>query len=332
MALNTEIAELMDKTGTMFEVAEKVEYKQSLTSEEKDIYEVANAWAKSIGEKGYDDNREIAAFVNKTVTEEIYNAPDELLDTMFDRGTIGEFDDVEYTKTPKNTLVAYEAAKGGNVNRSWIDMKFIKPQWKNRQIETDLSYIDMRRNGFKSISTLLTYATEALKNYLFLDVFSAVDNAITGGDQVVSVTGATPTIEAMDKLTLWLADQDPSNMTIVALSKYIQAIGRMPGFAQYMSEGMKDEFNRYGMLGTYGSAVLSAVPSAKKLGDGSLPIPDKRIFDIAGKIGELDMKGEVHTYQNMDNNSEVVHLLIKDFTYGYAITNIDNVAKITFSA
>ena len=111
MALNTEIAELLDKTGTMFEVAEKVEYKQSLTSEEKDIYEVANAWAKSIGEKGYDDNREIAAFVNKTVTEEIYNAPDELLDTMFDRGTIGEFDDVEYTKTPKNTLEAIEAAK-----------------------------------------------------------------------------------------------------------------------------------------------------------------------------------------------------------------------------
>ena len=31
MALNTEIAEIMEKPGTMFEVAEKVEYKQSLT-------------------------------------------------------------------------------------------------------------------------------------------------------------------------------------------------------------------------------------------------------------------------------------------------------------
>lgn len=330
--LKTEIAELMNSDGKVFEVAEKQHYKIPLSSEEKDIAGVCDAWTKDIGTRGVDANHEIAAFVTKTIQDELYNAPDALLDTLFTRGSIGEFDDFEATKTPKNTLVAYEAAKGGNVNRSWIDMKFIKPTWKNRQIETDLSYIDMRRNGFKSISTLLTYATEALKNYLFLDVFSAVDNAITGGDQVVSVTGATPTIEAMDKLTLWLADQDPSDMTIVALSKYIQAIGRMPGFAQYMSEGMKDEFNRYGMLGTYGSAVLSAVPSAKKLGDGSLPIPDKRIFGIAGKIGELDMKGEVHTYQNMDNNSEVVHLLIKDFTYGYAITNIDNVAKITFSA
>ncbi len=52
---------------------------------------------------------------------------------------------------------------------------------------------------------------------------------------------------------------------------------------------------------------------------------------MAGKIGTLDMKGEVHTYETMDNNSEMVHLSIKDFTYGYAITNIENVAKITLS-
>lgn len=37
MSLKIEIAELMDKTGTMYDVAEKVEYKQNLTSEEKEI-------------------------------------------------------------------------------------------------------------------------------------------------------------------------------------------------------------------------------------------------------------------------------------------------------
>ena len=207
MALNTEIAELMDKTGTMFEVAEKVEYKQSLTSEEKDIYEVANAWAKSIGEKGYDDNREIAAFVNKTVTDEIYNAPDELLDTMFDRGTIGEFDDVEYTKTPKNTLEAIEAAKGGTVDRSWIDFTAIKPITKNRQVETDISYADLRKNGFKSVATLATYAKEALQNALFYDVFSMIDTAIVGGEQLITAGGKVPTQTATDALTLYLLDR-----------------------------------------------------------------------------------------------------------------------------
>ena len=51
---------------------------------------------------------------------------------------------------------------------------------------------------------------------------------------------------------------------------------------------------------------------------------------MAGKIGTLDMKGEVHTYETMDNNSEMVHLSIKDFTYGYAFNKdtLDNVVKV----
>ena len=44
------------------------------------------------------------------------------------------------------------------------------------------------------------------------------------------------------------------------------------------------------------------------------------------------MKGDVHTYETMDYNSEMVHILVKDFTFGYANTNIENVAKITLSA
>ena len=330
MALNTEIAELMDKTGTMFEVAEKVEYKQSLTSEEKDIYEVANAWAKSIGEKGYDDNREIAAFVNKTVTEEIYNAPDELLDTMFDRGTIGEFDDVEYTKTPKNTLEAIEAAKGGTVDRSWIDFTAIKPITKNRQVETDISYADLRKNGFKSVATLATYAKEALQNALFYDVFSMIDTAIVGGEQLITAGGKVPTQTATDALTLYLLDRSPDAVA-VCLSKYAQALYRMSGYEKYLSNEQKDEFTRYGLVKFLDGVRIASISGARKTGKGQLLLPTNRIFGVAGKIGGLDMKGELHTYEDFDNSNEKVIIRVKDFTYSVGITNIDNCCKMVLT-
>lgn len=329
--LQTEVAELMNKNGKVYELASKSVYKRDMTAEEKDAVSVMDAWSRKIGETGYDEGHEIASFLRRSVQEEIYNAPDELLDSMFVRGTIGEFDDYEAVTTPKNTLIAYEAAKGGNVDRSYIDISVLTPKWRNRQVETDISYIDMRRNGFKSIALLTTYATEACQNYMFADMFGAVDAAIVGGEQKIDVTGSAPTQDAMDKLSLYLTDRD-SNAMVVALTKYCQAIGRMDGYSEYMSQDMKDDFNRYGLVKFFNGVRVAGISSAKKMGNGQLLIPDKRIFGIAGTVGTLDMKGEVHVYETEDNNSEVIHIKVADFTYGYAITNIDNAAKVTFSA
>ena len=327
MSLKVEVAEIMEKPGIMYDVAEKVEYKQSLNSEEKDIYEISDAWCREIGKTGNDKDNEIAAFVNKVVNEEVYNAPDELLDTIFDRGTIGEFDDEEFVKTPKNTLEAHEAAKGGTVDRSFIDFSVIKPITKNRQIETDLSYVDLRRNGFKSVATLTTYAKEALQNMLFYDVFSMIDNAIVGGDQVITVGGKVPTQSAVDAFNLYLLDRDPSAVA-VCLSKYAQALGRMDGRAQYMSDTMKDNFNRYGLVNFIDGVRVASISGAKKTGKGQLMLPDLRIFGVAGKIGGLDMKGEIHTYEDTDNSNEKVIIRVKDFTYTVGITNIENCNKM----
>ena len=329
--LKTEIAELMGKDSVMYDVAQKVDYNLSLSAEEKEVAEICDAWAKDIGERGVDNDHEIAAYIKRTVTDEVYNAPDELLDRLFDRGNIGEFDDSETQKEAKNTLVAYEAAKGGNVNKSWIDFSALKPTYKNRQVETDISYVDLRKNGFKSIAKLTTFGKEALYNALFYDVFSAIDAAITGGNQKIDVSGAVPTITAMDALELYLTERD-DNALAVCLTKYAQAIGRMDGFHQYMSDTMKDNFNRYGLVENFGRMGIASIASAHKQGNGDLLIPDKRIFGIAGKIGTLDMKGDLHVYETLDNNKEAVNIKIADFTYGYAITNIENAAKIVFSA
>ena len=92
--LNTEMKDVMSKGGVLFDVAEKVEYKRDLSSEEIEIAEISDAWAKEIGETGRDPDCEVAAYIKRTVQDEIYNAPDELLDRLFNVGSVGEFDDV----------------------------------------------------------------------------------------------------------------------------------------------------------------------------------------------------------------------------------------------
>ena len=234
-------------------------------------------------------------------------------------------------KKQKNTLVAHEAAKGGVVDRSWIDLSAVYPTWKNRQVETDLSYVDLRKNGFKSIANLTVFMKEACQNALFYDVLSQVDAAIVGGEAKIDVTGSAPTLADMDNISLYLNDRSDDSV-IVTLTKYAQAIRRMNGFAQYMSNDMKNDFNRYGLVKTYDGIGIAGISSAKRQGNGNLLIPDKRIFGIAGKVGNLDMKGDIHVYQTMNPQKEQVHLMLKDFTYGFAITKIENCAKIVLSA
>lgn len=327
--MKSEIAELQNN-GKMYDISEKITHNVKIDTIEKEAVDLCDAWVKEVAEKG-DPTKEIAAFMKRTINEKLYNSPDDLLDMVLDRGSVGEFDDYEAQKTPENTLVAHEAAKGGTVDRSWIDFSVLAPTWKNRQVETDLSYTDMRKNGFKSVATLTTYATEALQNALFADMFGAVDFAITGGDQVISVSGAKPTEEAMDRLTVYLLDRD-SNATAIALNKYCQAIAKITGYSEYMTEAMKGDFNRYGLVKFYQGINIAGLSAAKKIAGKQLMIPDKRIFGVAGKIGTLDMKGEIHVYEDMDNGGEKLVIRVKDFTYGYAITNIENVAKIEFSA
>lgn len=328
MAIRSEIDELMKNDGILFDVAEKVEYKRELNSEEKEIAEISDAWAKEIGRTGKDPECTIAEFVNRTVNEQVYNAPDELLDQIFERGSIGEFDDTEGYKDIKNTLIAHEAAKGGTVDRSYIDLSVLKPTWKNRQVETDISYVDLRKNGFKAIATLTTFMKEACQNALFYDALSLADAAVTGGEQLIPVVGATPTLEAMDALSLYLNDRGSDNV-IITLNKYAQAIRRMSNFAQYLSNEMKNDFNRYGLVKTYDAIAVAGISGAKKTGTGNLLLPDKRIYGIADKLGNLDMKGEIHTFQDMNNQNEKVHIMLKDFTYGIMLTNIENFAKVT---
>ena len=192
----------------------------------------------------------------------------------------------------------------------------------------------MRRNGWKSVANLTVYMTEALQNKMFYTVFNALDAAVTGGDQVISVTGEKPTMEAFDELTLYLnehADGSTAPFTI-SLAKYASWLRRAAGYDVFLSDAMKDEFNRYGFVRMYDGVNITTISSAHKLGDGSLLLPDKRVFGISGRVGILDTKGTPTVYQNSDDNAERIHLLAKNMTFGWAFTKPENFAKITFSA
>lgn len=132
---NIEMAELVKKTS-IYDIAEKtINPKLSMSSDEKEVAEQLDEWARKIGETGHDPEHQIAQFVTRTVRDEFYDAPNELLDSMFDRGTVGEFDDYEAKIEPiKNTLVAYESAMGGNVPKHYLDYSVLKPTWSHIQV------------------------------------------------------------------------------------------------------------------------------------------------------------------------------------------------------
>lgn len=334
MSFKSEVADIMKEKGRVYEIAEKVKGKCTLTNEDKEIASVIDEWAKEIGRTGHDNNREIAQLILKTIEDPISEGLDEVIDLMFDRDTIGEFDSYEIEKTPKNTLIAHEAAKGGNVDKSYIDGSILVPTWTHAQVETELTYGQLRRNGFKSIAQATVFAKEALENKKIKDAFSAIDAAITGGDQVIAVTGAAPSLTDMDKLALYCLDMVESGDTpfTFGLNKYAMAIAKMSGYSSYMSDNMKESYNKYGLVKEYLGMLIAGFSGQKKLGDGSLIVPDKRIFGIAGKIGTICDRGELRVLETMDNNNEKVSLKFTGYEYGIKIDRPEKVAKITFTA
>lgn len=338
--IRTEIAEFMEEPNRLYDMAERYtinKYNSSVfTKEEKEVSEVVDAWAKEIGETGSDEGREISQFIKRVVTDSVDNKPDALISTMFDEGSIGEFDDEIIEKTSKNTLVAYDAAKGGTVDKSYIDHELLKPTWKHNQIETEIKYVDLRRNGYRTIANLSVMAKEALANKKIKEVFSELDKAIVGGSQVFNVTGGANALTklTLDQLALYCLDWtgDGDTPFTFSLNKYAQQIANMAGYTSYMSDSMKNDYNRYGLVKEYGGMLIAGYSGAKKAADGELMVPDKRIFGVAGKVGTLTDRGELRVYETPDNKREVIELKFTGYEYGINITKPEKVAKIVFSA
>lgn len=325
--LNIEIAELMNQEGTIMNWAHKVNKNIELSSEEKEIAQVINAWAKEIGE-GKKPAYELAQYIVKTITPEVYNAPDEILDTMFLRGNVGEFDEIGFVEDAKNTLLAIESARAiGDVDKSYIDFTKTAPTWKHLQVNTEVSMQKLRSNGYKTVAELTTFAEEALKNKMFYSIFNAIDSAITAPSSQGFTASGSVTLAAADDATGYLLDRG-QNPLLIGLSTLIRPMYKMDGYSDFLTEAAKDQINKYGILGAFNGARLVPVSAAKKLADGSPLLPTNRIVGIAAPIGNIDMRGEMRVLQEQDIHKEVINLKITGFEFGYNLNKIENACKI----
>lgn len=332
---NTEVASAI-KEKNILELSERAKL-NTLQADDKEAIEILDNFAKEVGKSGKTQENTflVSELIKKTVEPVVFQPDDSILGTMFEMGTIGEFDEKKFTGLPKNTIKVYDAARGGNVPKSYVDPTVFDYKKVSLQAETELNYSDLRRNGFKSIAKMTELTREAFEQELFYRLFGAVDDAITGlgtaaGDRDVDTSSAL-TLESMDIFSRYLRDMSDGGAFMVGLSKYADQIKRLDGYETFLSNEMKNELNRIGYLSLFDGVPVSSVPTARKTAKGQNLIPDKRIFGIAGKIGEADMRGELRMYETYDHNAEKVSLKFTGYEFDYVIYHLDRIARIKFS-
>ena len=317
----------------IIELSEKARL-NTLESDDREAIDIIDNFAREIGTSGKSSENTalISELIKNTVEPLIFQPETSLLFDIFDMGNVGEFDENRYTGLPKNTIKVHDAVRGGNVPKSYVDPSLFTPVKIALQAETELSYSDLRRNGWKSISKMTELTRESFEQEMFSRLFAGVDSALDAitGDQNIS-TGSALTTANADLLARYLRDMSEGNPFMVGLSKYIDTMTKMSGYETYLSDDLKNELNRVGRLAMYDGVALSSIPTAKKTAKGQTLVPDKRIFGIAGKIGEANMRGEMRMYETYDNNAEKVSLKFTGFDFDYVIYYVDKIARITFS-
>ena len=327
-----ELSEVMSKPNAMFDWASKVVYNGEMTSDEKEITKGMDAWAREIGKKG-DASHEIAELVRKTFAPEGISAPSALISMIFDEDSIGEFDDYREEIEPKNTIVAHDAIIEGNVDRSFLEHRIGVPVWHNLAAETDVTMQDLRRGGYRSVANLTNYLREALEMKRVQKIMAAIDAAIVSGQpNYIAEAEALPTTASMDALELYLHDvHENGDLVGFALSKYHQAISKLPAAERFITDAERNMYNSTGFIDTYGGVTLMSYSSQKKLADGSLIVPDKRVYGFAGKIGSAITRGEARVLEEQDINSERIHIKVTGFNFGYTIRDAKKIAKMVMA-
>lgn len=332
--LKTELSEVMSANGRVVEWANTIKYDvANQTSEDKEISEVIDAWAKDLGKTGNDSEHELSAMITKAIDTEVVTAPSALIDRMFDPASIGEFDDFRGEKAPKNTIKVYNSVNGGNVDRSFIDFSVLSPSWTTLQAETDVKLEDLRRGGYKTVATLINYIQEALEQKKISTIVNKVDSAITSGaPNYISESTANPTETSMKALALYLMDVNDDGMPLAfGLNKYIQAASCLNGVTTYLTDAVKNQYNTTGLVRQYAGMELLGLSGQKRLADGSLIVPDKRIFGVAGKIGSAITRGETRVLQETDINSEKIHIKVNGYQFGVMFSDMSKVAKVVLA-
>ncbi|MDT0160279.1 hypothetical protein [Bacillus sp. AG4(2022)] len=328
----TEVASAVSEKN-IIELSEKARL-NTLQADDREAIEILDNFASEIGTSGKTSENTVlvSELIKKTVEPLLFTPDNSILSEIFDMDSIGEFDEKKFTGLPKNTIKVHDAVRGGNVPKSYVDPGLFEVKKIALQAETELSYADLRKNGWKSIAKMSELTRNAFEQELFSRLFAGIDAALdaTTGDQNID-TGSALTPANAEILARYLRDMSEGNPFMVGLSKYIDSLQRIQGYESFLSNEVKNELNRVGRLAMFDGVALSSIPTAKKTAKGQTLVPDKRIFGIAGKIGEADLRGEMRMYETYDHNAEKVSLKFTGFDFDYAIYYLDKIARIKFA-
>lgn len=325
-----ELSAILSDNKRLVDWASAVKYNGgSLSEENKEISAKFDAWARELGKTG-DPQQEIANLVRKSITPETIEAPSYLIDAMFDTDAIGEFDDYIGEVEPKNTVQVYEGGRGGNVDRSFIDHRLIKPTWVSLVAETDVKLKDIRRGGYKSIANMITNINEALEVKKITTIFNIVDTAITSGAAgCITESGTLPTTTSAEALADYLHEVSNGETPIIfGLMKYQRAMAKLAGADTFGSDEVKNMYNQTGFVNMFSGCEVLGYSGQKKLPNGSLVVPDKRMFGIAGKVGKCITRGTTNVLQSTDINNETVHIKVSGYEFGTLITDVSKIGKL----
>lgn len=329
---NVEVASAIQEKN-IIELSERAKL-NTLQADDKEAIDIIDNFAREIGNSGktQENTLLVSELIKKTVEPVVFQPEESILGSVFNMGEIGEFDETKYTGLPKNTIVVYDAVRGGNVPKSYVDPTLFQPTKVSLQAETELNYSDLRRNGWKSIAKMTELTREAFEQEMFYRLFAGIDatlDAVTGEQNIDG--GSALTSANADTLARYLRDMSEGNPFMVGLSKYIDPIAKMTGYETYLSNDLKNELNRVGRLAMYDGVALSSIPTARKTAKGQSLIPDKRIFGVAGVIGDANMRGQMRMYETYDNNAEKVQLKFTGYEFEYVIYYADKIARIKFA-
>jgi hypothetical protein len=115
------------------------------------------------------------------------------------------------------------------------------------------------------------------------------------------------------------------------LNKYIQAIGNLTNVNTNKTDAEKSMWNKTGFVKDYAGVELIGYSGQKKFADNTTVVPDKVLFGAAGKVGNLDMRGELRVYETLDNNKEKVDIKMNGYTFGWAFTDLSKAAKVVIA-
>lgn len=301
-----------------------------LSQDEMDFSEAINAMVKEADKFNKTAAKEaIAEVVVKIIEPEIFSQPDEVLASMFNQGSYGEFDKIEVRKSYKNTLIAKEsAARTGNVDKSYIDFSIGTIMEKHIQIETELPMSNLRRDGALGVATLAIFALQEFKAKQFALVMNYLDTLLASGDNVFTYTD-TPTVTAADTFTGYLVDNCFNGIpTAVGLTNTMREMCKIAGNNTYYSEAMKDKLNQVSYLELYNGTQLVGIKAGKKMGNGDTLLPKDLVIGVAGKIGEMYTKGEMRSLVTNDNNSEIISLKFTGVEFGVQVNDLTKIAKL----